>query len=313
MKTAVNLSGVTVFLGFSKNGELARSHGSEAQSAAVSLLKRDHSTGSRSNIFDHAWIFLCFMFLLTTVALAEWQPIGSLKAEKPQGSQFTFSSPRATVVVTVLASDLVRVRMISGTSLPTDHSYAVIKTDWPNVKVEFSDEKNTRIIRTSDLQVHIGLSPFRVAFYDQKGHLISKDADNQGMSWDAARVRCWKSMPEDEHYYGFGEKSTPLDKRGRSHVMWNQDPSGFDASSEPLYQSVPFFVGLRAGRAYGIFLDNTFRSSFDMGAEFPDAYSFGAEGGELNYYFFAGPGPKDVVSRFTELVGRSPLPPRWSL
>jgi alpha-glucosidase len=152
-----------------------------------------------------------------------------------------------------------------------------------------------------------------VAFYDRDGHLISKDADGQGMSWDGARVRCWKWMPEDEHYYGMGEKSTPLDKRGRSYVMWNQDPSGFDASSEPLYQSVPFFIGLREGRAYGLFLDNTFRSSFDMGAEAPDRYSFGAEGGELNYYFFAGPTPRDVVSRFTELVGRIPLPPRWAL
>ena len=55
-------------------------------------------------------------------------------------------------------------------------------------------------------------------------------------------------MPEDEHYYGLGEKSTPLDKRGRSYVMWNQDPAGFDASSEPLYQSVPFFIGLRHGQ-----------------------------------------------------------------
>ena len=120
-------------------------------------------------------------------------------------------------------------------------------------------------------------------------------------------------MPEDEQYFGLGEKSTPLDKRGRSYVEWNTDPAGFDASSEPLYQSVPFFIGLRKGRAYGLFLDNTFRSSFDMGTADRDLYSFGVEGGEMNYYFFGGPTPKSVVSRFTELVGRSPLPPRWSI
>src|ERR1017187_10724437 len=99
---AVNLSRVLAFLGFSKNGELARSYGSEAQSAAVSLLERVQF--SQSNILDRAWIFLGLMLLFATVALAEWQPIGSMKAEKPQGNQFTFSSPRAKVVVTVLAS-----------------------------------------------------------------------------------------------------------------------------------------------------------------------------------------------------------------
>ena len=257
-------------------------------------------------------VLICMVFA-ANVAFAEWHPIGNLKAEKPNGNQFTFSSRRATVVITVLAPDLVRVRMVPGTSLPHDHSYAVIKTDWPNVPIGFSVGKNTRIIRTSQMQVRILLSPFRVAFYDQKGQLISKDADARGMSWDGARVRCWKWSPQDEHYYGLGEKSTPLDKRGRSYVMWNQDPAGFDASSEPLYQSVPFFLGLRQGRAYGLFFDNTYRSSFDMDAEIPNIYSFGAEGGEMNYYFFAGPTPKEVVSRFTELVGRIPLPPLWSL
>lgn len=311
MNIAFDLSRVLALVGSSKN--LSARRGLKPKHAVARLLMQRHTRKNESRIIHCGWILLCFVLLVGNVALAEWQSVGNMKAENPQGNQFTFGSHNTTVVVTVLTADLVRVRMISGTLVPPDHSYAVVKTNWPNVKIEFSDEKNTRIIRTSALQVRIGLSPFRVAFYDNNGQLISKDADNKGMSWDNARVRCWKSMPDDEHYFGFGEKSTPLDKRGRSYVMWNQDPAGFDASSEPLYQSVPFFIGLRAGRAYGIFLDNTFRSSFDMGAEFPDAYSFGAEGGELNYYFFAGPTPKDVVSRFTELVGRSPLPPRWSL
>jgi alpha-glucosidase len=266
-----------------------------------------------NRILFRAFQLLCLLLLLAPASVAEWQDIGSLTAAPPQGSQITFSSRQATVVVTVLAPDLVRVRMVPGTSLSPDHSYAVAKTDWTKVPVEFAGDNQTRIIRTTELEVRAHLSPFRLAFYDRDGKLISKDADTRGINWDGRSIRCWKLMPEDEHYYGLGEKSTPLDKRGRSYVEWNQDPAGFDASTEPLYQSVPFFIGLRQGRAYGLFLDNTFRSSFDMGTLDRDLYSFGAEGGELNYYFFAGPTPKKVVSRFTELVGRSPLPPRWAI
>src|SRR5208282_4931930 len=50
-----------------------------------------------------------------------------------------------------------------------------------------------------------------------------------------------------------------------------------------------------------------------FGKESPDYFSFGAEGGELNYYFIAGPEPKKIVQQFTALVGRTPLPPLWSL
>lgn len=266
-----------------------------------------------TRILFRAFQLLGLLVLLVPAGFAEWQNIGSLAAAPPQGNQVTFSSSKATVVVTVLAPDLVRVRMVLGNSLPADHSYAVIKTDWAKVPVEFAGDKETRIIRTPELEVRAHLSPFRLSFYDRNGKLISKDSDTRGISWDGPRIRCWKSMPENEQYFGLGEKSTPLDKRGRSYVEWNTDPAGFDASSEPLYQSVPFFIGLRQGRAYGLFLDNTFRTSFDMGAEDRDLYSFGAEGGEMNYYFFGGPTPRSVVSRFTELVGRSPLPPRWSL
>ena len=245
--------------------------------------------------------------------MAEWQPVGSLRSLGRKGNQFTFGNEQTIVAITVLAPDIVRIRAVQGRTFPPDHSYAVIKADWSTVQVQTTSVGNVRSIRTSQLEVRVQLSPFRVAFYDPQGKLLTKDADNLGMAWDGSRVRDWRWAPQDEHYFGFGEKSTPLDKRGRSLVMWNKDPEGFDASSEPLYQSVPFFLALRQGRSYGIFFDNTYRSSFDMASEFPDTYSFGAEGGVMNYYFFAGPRPKDVVSRFTDLVGRMPMPPRWSL
>ena len=246
-------------------------------------------------------------------ARAAWQEIGGMTAGPPQGNQITFHNPGMTAVVTVLAPDLVRVRMGRGATLGPDYSWAVIKTDWPQAHPQISGDKGLYKIRTSEVEVRIQMNPFRVAFYDLAGGLISKDRDSLGTAWDGANVRCWKSMPPDEHYFGLGEKAGPLDKRGHSYVNWNTDPVGYDSLTDPMYQTVPFFIGLRQGKAYGIFFDNTYRSFFDMGAESADTYSFGAEGGEMNYYFFYGPDPKTVITRFTQLVGRTPLPPRWSL
>jgi alpha-glucosidase len=69
----------------------------------------------------------------------------------------------------------------------------------------------------------------------------------------------------------------------------------------------------RAGRAIGVLLDNTWRSSFDFGKESPDAYSFGAVAGPIDYYVFLGPTPKQVVETYAWLTGTPPLPPLWSL
>jgi alpha-glucosidase len=95
--------------------------------------------------------------------------------------------------------------------------------------------------------------------------------------------------------------------------MWNSDTYAYDADTDPIYVSVPFFMVVRNGIAHGIFLDNTHRSSFDIGHQLDGLLSFGAAAGELDYYFIYGPTPKQVIERYTALTGRTPLPPRWAL
>jgi len=67
------------------------------------------------------------------------------------------------------------------------------------------------------------------------------------------------------------------------------------------------------GKAYGLLFDNTQRVEFDLANENPERAYYGAEGGDLVYYVFCGPTPRDIVDRYTELTGRTPMPPLWSL
>jgi hypothetical protein len=76
-------------------------------------------------------ITIILAILICTPARAAWQEIGRMAASPPQGNQITFHSPEATVIVTVLAPDLVRIRLGKGAALGPDYSWAVIKTDWP--------------------------------------------------------------------------------------------------------------------------------------------------------------------------------------
>ncbi len=133
------------------------------------------------------------------------------------------------------------------------------------------------------------------------------------MAWDGSSVHAWKKMPADENYYGLGDKAGPMNRRNRAFTNWNTDEFGWQESSDPLYKTIPFFIGLRKGVGYGVFFDNAYRSSFDFGKESRDYFSFGAEGGELNYYFIAGPEPKKIVEEYTAMTGRAPLPPLWTL
>ena len=125
-------------------------------------------------------------------------------------------------------------------------------------------------------------SPFRVIFEDESG-VINEDEPGNAIGWRGDRVRCCKAMPDIEHYYGFGEKLMRLDRRRHRMTMWNTDAGLHHPNSDPLYVDIPFYIGHRRGRSYGIFFDNTWKSVFNMGGAALRYAYFQAEGGEANY------------------------------
>lgn len=123
-----------------------------------------------------------------------------------------------------------------------------------------------------------------------------------------------KQMKGTEHFYGLGDKTGYLDKRHYQYEMWNtDDPAPQVDCFKALYKSIPFFMTLTDTHVYGIFMDNTYRSFFDMSQESEDYYCFGATGGNLNYYYIAGGSMPEVLSGYTYLTGTCPLPQKWTL
>ncbi len=102
-------------------------------------------------------------------------------------------------------------------------------------------------------------------FRDSQGRELARCVDVSGGTQAAYpmfrhRARLTLRAPEGERYLGFGEKVGPLDKRGMHFTFWNTDVVPHHPDTDPLYQSIPFFVGLRDGVAWGFFLDESWRS-----------------------------------------------------
>jgi len=242
--------------------------------------------------------------------------VGNVKGFKQSKGSLIFDCNNSMLELKVLDANIVRVRLSpAGSSFP-QKSYAVI---WDGEgEFSVSDEGEFVHVDTGEVVVRVFKNPCRIVFEDRKGKVINEDYWPAGMGWKPSKwegyhVKCWKKLFMDERFYGFGEKAGTLDKRREKLVMWNTDAWGYKSGSDPLYLSVPFFIGLRKNIAYGIFFDNTFKAIFDMGHTSEEFYSFEAEGGILDYYFIYGPRVKDVVEGYTRLTGRMPLPPLWSL
>ena len=241
-----------------------------------------------------------------------WHHIGNIQHVEKLKDGVELTAGTAKVRLTAFRNGIFHVRLASNGNFAKDYSWAVVESpEPPSVKTE-ENEKELRLA-AGDVIATVQKSPLLISFSDRSGNVLLADEPRLPMAWDGPRVHVWKKMPADENYYGLGDKAGPMNRRNRAFTNWNTDEFGWQESSDPLYKSIPFFIGLRKGIAYGVFFDNTYWSSFDFGKENRDYFSFGAEGGELNYYFIAGPEPKKVVEEYTALTGRSPLPPLWSL
>jgi alpha-glucosidase len=278
--------------------------------------------GRKFNVW-HGFVLTFFSIALAIwfapkSALAGWSSIEKMSVPAWDGKILLFHGDNGTLAVMPYSDDVIRVRFTTGKSFGRDHSYAVITNHLGAVSAKADVGSDSSTLTTANLKATIQYNPLLISFADSNGESLDADDPNRGIAIDGKAFRVAKRLRGDEHVYGFGEKNGRLDKRGwqlggYNYVMWNSDTYAYDSSTDPLYVSVPFFMVVRHGRAHGIFLDNTWRSTFDVGRERQDLLTFGAVGGDLNYYFINGPQPKQIVERYTELTGRIPLPPRWSL
>ena len=122
--------------------------------------------------------------------------------------------------------------------------------------------------RTSALDVKVDRLGLRIS--DANGHPILNDAGKR-LSLDGPRFSLFKQLRPGERIYGLGDKTGNFDRRGQSFVDWNTDAWGFQRDTDPIYKSIPFYIARGGdGGAYGLFLDNTWRSWFDFGHRDPE-------------------------------------------
>ncbi len=213
-----------------------------------------------------------------------------------------------TLQVDALRADVLRVRLYPTGHPSEDASWAVLPAARQASAAVTPDDRG---FNTPALRVRIA-DDLRLTVTDLAGNIVQTDAAAPVRTGSSFRLH--KAKTGADHFFGLGDKPGPLDRLGRSFVMWNTDAFGWQESTDPIYKSIPFFLNVRdGGRTVGVLFDNTFRSFFDFGHELITEYSFGAPDGPVDYYLLYGPDPKQVVEQYAWLTSPSPLPPLWSL
>lgn len=257
---------------------------------------------------------------------------GKLMEYQVSGQQVLLRFEKQEAVVTAVTPKVINV--FCGLESP-DHRSRAVEGE-KELPVSLSVEKRQDGLWISTDQVRVRVSDgFYVDFFDGSGNVVCEEyrcdrkplrrisdemirllaeEGHDAAIQDEMAFEVVKKLQGPEHFYGLGDKTGFMDKRRYAYEMWNTDnPDPQVDSFKALYKSIPFFMALTEQHVYGIFLDNPYKSVFNMGQESEEYYYFGAVAGNLDYYYIAGETLAEVLEGYTYLTGTCPLPQKWTL
>jgi alpha-glucosidase (family GH31 glycosyl hydrolase) len=183
-----------------------------------------------------------------------------------------------------------------------------------------TETSNAVEIETGKLRITVTKNPYALEVYSYVYNkvLTSNGTTGKEMSWltDGADViqqfRDGYSTPSDERFYGFGEHYNGIQKRGQivETYIYNQ----YQNQGSRTYLAMPFFV---TSRNYGIYLNTTCYSKFDMASTNTGQYVFEANAAEsdsdiLDYYIISGDTSADIIGKYNGISGMPQELPKWA-
>ena len=238
--------------------------------------------------------------------------LGAVREYRFQGSELWVDCGDPHMLVTFLKPELVRVRIVPGGDFEERNSWDVPLEDhaFQPVALELQQTQHALFLHSSAFTVRVDKDTALVEMLTPDGKSFFTDLTSP--VWEDDQFTFTKRIETGEYYYGFGERGGRMEKHGQEMRNWTTDPMcPHGPYSDPMYMAIPVYLALREDNAYGVFVNNTQDSRFDL--SHPGELRFDALGDELDVYIAYGPQPLDVLTHLSHLLGRMPLPPKWAL
>ena len=244
----------------------------------------------------------------------------------------------ADVKLIFMTDDIIRVRVHFDKGTPMEEeSYTLVTTAWPDRMDDLLKDERTRItaldvpctedekcltFETAHVTLKLFKKPFHFEMYDKEGKLLYQDLRERAFEKDQiGRLTHFSKVDREyDHFFGFGEKTGHLDKKGRRLRMSPKDAIGHDPETgDPMYKHIPFYIRVneKDRRPIGLFYHNSYDCVFDLGEELSGYWErycyYQTDGGDIDLFLLAGPTLPDILNEYTLLTGRSALPTKQSL
>lgn len=248
---------------------------------------------------------------------------------------FVLKTNAVPIHILFLTDDIVRIRASFDGDF-AEESYSLVMTAWADrmdevlkdcrhrieaADASLSEQENAYILQGKKLKIVAHKEPFMLQIFDNEGTLLHEDIPYMGWQSDSNNRRIHSCLFDAaDNYYGFGERTGEFNKRETFMQTAPGDCMGYNpVKTDSLYKHIPFYLKLNSDtrKAAGYFYHTTWECDFNMGRSHSNYVKHHStvriDGGDIDLFFIAGPTMKEVVSRYTDLTGKSVMLPKTAL
>ncbi|KAL4885478.1 glycosyl hydrolases family 31-domain-containing protein [Aspergillus karnatakaensis] len=168
--------------------------------------------------------------------------------------------------------------------------------------------------KDSKLKFDFNADPFEFTISRTDTGEVLFDTTGNKLIFESQYVYLKTNLPENPHLYGLGEHSDTfmLNTTNYTRTIYTRDSYG-TPQGENLYGAHPIYFDHREKGTHGVFLLNSNGMDILIDNEGGQYLEYNIIGGVLDFYFIAGPTPRDVSMQYAEIAQLPLMTPYWGL
>lgn len=161
------------------------------------------------------------------------------------------------------------------------------------------------ILKSGDIGVKILTNPFDISYF----YKATEVSEAQGYYFEQT-PKIEFDLAAEEILMGAGARSLGMNRRGYRLQLYNRAHYGYETHSELMNFTMPIVI---SDKGYALHFDNPQIGWLDLDSKKQNKLTYEVIGGPMRYQVVFSENWKDLATSLTSLLGRQPLPARWTL
>ncbi|MBA4320975.1 MAG: glycosyl hydrolase, partial [Flavobacterium sp.] len=262
---------------------------------------------------------LLFLLFITSLSFAQ-NANRKFESFKKLNNALEINTSDGQYIIKAYSNKIVETTFIPKGETFNPNSEAVVLVPKKGI-AKVSGNQNTLKFSTSGIVVSIQKSPFQISYFNQQKLLFSEKSGylkqkhiplenvKGNIKADSTEVIQFNISP-DEMLYGGGARALGMNRRGNKLALYNRAHYGYETRSELMNFTIPMVL---SSKMYAVHFDNSAIGYLDLDSKKDNTLAYETISGRKTYQVIVGDSWTDLISNYTDLTGKQPLPALWTL